>query len=135
MRFYEDCWTGSIVSLRELAELIEHGEVARQHVPRRFRVLPSASRRVLDQAEEVAAEVAEIRAVLAAQAEEIVRLRAELEEVRRPWWRRGLRVRGMPQDRDALGGRPEQVPMQSTAAEVALRETPGRSADGGPGYA
>lgn len=92
MRYYADRWTGSVVSLHELTEMIEHGEVPRYQVPRRFRVLPQASRRVLEQADDIAAELAEIRKVLAAQAEEIVRLRVELDEAR-PWWRRSVRRR------------------------------------------
>jgi hypothetical protein len=40
--------------------------------------------------EKLATELAEIRRLLAAQAEEIIRLRLDLEAARRPWWRRGL---------------------------------------------
>ena len=54
-RYYEDRRTGDIYSLTELAQLIEERKVARVQVPRRFRVVPEAVRRLLGQAELIAA--------------------------------------------------------------------------------
>ena len=109
MRYYEDRWTGSIVSLGELSELIERGDVARYQVPRRFRVLPGASRRVLEQAEE------------------IVGLRAGLEGVRRPWWRRRPRRPKPP------GGLDGSTVHRGQASKDGPTEHPANLAPGTPG--
>ena len=54
-RYYEDRRTGRISSPAGLARLIEDDEVARAQVPRRFRVLPEPTCRLLHQAELIAA--------------------------------------------------------------------------------
>ena len=50
-RYYEDRWTGGIYSLDELIRMIEEDEVARVQVPRRFRAVPEAACRLLQEAE------------------------------------------------------------------------------------
>jgi DNA-binding response OmpR family regulator len=53
--YFEDRWSGRIYSLGELARLIESAGCARIQVPRRFRVLPETSCRLIQEAERIAA--------------------------------------------------------------------------------
>ena len=54
-RYYEDRRTGGIHSLTEQVQLIEERKVPRLQVPRHFRVVPEAVRRLLVQAGLIAA--------------------------------------------------------------------------------
>jgi hypothetical protein len=54
MQYFHDRWTGSIRSQLELHRMIEHDELPRYQVGRRFRALPRMSCRLLAEAESLA---------------------------------------------------------------------------------